>query len=82
MYYGEVYNNLSDQEFFKIRKKVDPYCDREITLTTALISGLNDDELCSAFEWWWSLFELYMDNPRYEHNYATLQEEMKRRHLC
>lgn len=82
MYYFENYDNISTQKLFEVQQKVINLCDEDITLTSEIVSRLDADELCCVFEWWWSLFELYMDNPRYEHNYATLQEEMKRRHLC
>lgn len=81
MYYFENYDNISTQKLFEVQQKVINLCDENITLTSEIVSKLDADELCYVFEWWWSVFEIYMDNPRYEHNYATLQEEMKKRHF-
>lgn len=81
MYYFENYDNISTQKLFEVQQKVINLCDENITLTSEIVSKLDADELCYVFEWRWSVFEIYMDNPRYEHNYATLQEEMKKRHF-
>lgn len=81
MYYFENYDNISTQKLFEVQQKVINLCDENITLTSEIVSKLDADELCYVFEWWWSVFEIYMDNPRYEHNYAALQEEMKKRHF-
>lgn len=43
-----------------------------------MLQDLDADSLCVLFDRKWADYELHMEDPRYLHNYATLQEEIKK----